>query len=209
MITYKAVESYCEEYSKAESSLLKEVHAYTQANVHGAHMLSDVLVGGLLQLLVRLMQPKFILDLGTYTGYSALTLAEASWPETTILTCDQSLPSLEIAKTFFNKSKDQYKIKIFAGRVMQCIESITEVIDFVFVDADKMHIKAYIDALYPKLRVGGVIVIDNVLWRGEVINPEEKYAQALDQLNRDIKKDKRFVNVLLPIRDGLNIMTKL
>lgn len=208
MITIEAVERYCQQYSRAESPLLKEVHAYTQAHVQGAHMLSGVLVGGILQLLVRLMQAKVILDLGTFTGYSALTLAEASPIDAKILTCDQSPASLEIARRFFAQSEYGTKIQTYSGKVQDCIISVDQPIDFVFLDADKMQLDAYVDQLYPKLRAGGVIVVDNVLWRGEVVHPQQKYAQAFHAFNKKVSEDTRFTNVLLPIRDGLNIMMK-
>ncbi len=209
MITDPQIEEYCKAHTQDESPLLREVREYTYAHVSAAHMISDILVGRLLQFLIRAAQAKFVLDLGTFTGYSALSIAEALPADGIVLTCDKSLEHLQIARGFFAKSLQQEQIKIFEGLAADCIADIRGLIDLAFVDADKMPIKEYIDALYPKLKPGGFIIVDNVLWDGEILNPQDTRGQALAQLNDTIKKDERFGNVLLPVRDGLNIMCKL
>ena len=209
MITAPLIEAYCQDQTQSDSVVLTEIREYTQANFKNAQMLSDILVGRLLQFLVRLMQAKMVLDLGTFTGYSALSMAEAVSQESCVLTCDKDPAVLAIAGSFFAKSEHGLKIKCFQGEVAACIDSIHEEIDLVFMDADKMQIDAYYESILPKLRVGGVMVVDDVLWRGEVLAPEEKRAVAVNQFNHKIKKDPRILNVLLPIRHGLNIMMKL
>ncbi len=209
MITHPEVEAYCKTHSTAESGLLKELREYTEVNVPGAQMLSDVLVGRTLQFLLQLLKAQYVVDLGTFTGYSALSMAEALADDATVMTCDQSAEHLQIARAFFAKSPHKHKIQVFEGLIFDCIASVTTTVDFVFIDADKLQIGQYIEAIYPKLRQGGMIVVDNVLWGGEVLKPEDKRAKALDAFNTTIKKDPRFVNVLLPIRDGLNIISKI
>ena len=209
MITAPLIEAYCQNQTQPDSALLAEIRAYTQANFKNAQMLSDVLVGRLLQFLLRLMHAKMVLDLGTFTGYSALSMAEAMSQESCVLTCDKDPRVLAIAKAFFDKSEHSSKIKIIQGEVAECIASIDEEIDLAFIDADKMQIESYYELILPKLRIGGVIVVDDVLWRAEVLAPGDKRAISVHQFNDKIKKDPRILNVLLPIRHGLNIMIKL
>jgi len=213
MITNPDIEQYCKSQTQPESPVLQELREYTKAHVSGAQMLSDVLVGRLLQFFILQMQPKLTLDLGTFTGYSALSVAEVLPENGRVITCDKSKTHLEIAQSFFAKSPAGGKIQIFEGEVAACIASLntteSDLLDFVFIDADKIRLLEYVDLLYPLLNQGGMIVIDNVLWSAEVLNPEEKRAKAIDTLNRSLAKDHRFMNVLLPIRDGLHIMYKL
>ena len=209
MITAPLIEAYCQSYTQPDSALLAEIRTYTHAHFASARMLSDVLVGRVLQLLARLMQAKNVLDLGTFTGYSALSLAEAIAENAVVTTCDKDPRILAVAEAFFARSEQAAKIKVFQGEVADCIASIHTEIDLAFIDADKMQIDAYYELILPKLRSGGVIVVDDVLWRGEVLAPEEKRALAVSQFNAKIKKDPRILNVLLPIRHGLNIIVKL
>lgn len=208
LITHPEIEHYCMLHSSAESAVLKLLREYTETNVQGAQMLSDILVGRLLQFLVKTMQAKRVLDIGTFTGYSALSLAEALPQEGKVTTCDHSVENLAIAKEFFAKSEHGKKITVFSGKAADCIEAITEVLDFVFIDADKMQISHYIDRLCPKLRTGGMIVIDNVLWKGGVLHPEEKRALALHNLNESLRHDQRFSTLVLPVRDGMTLLMK-
>ena len=213
MITNPNIEQYCKTHTKPESPVLQELREYTKAHVSGAQMLSGVLVGRLLQFFILQMKPKLTLDLGTFTGYSALSVAEVLPENGRVITCDKSKEHLQIAQAFFAKSPAGGKIQIFEGEVAACISSLSttssHLLDFVFIDADKMRLLEYIDLLYPLLNQGGMIIVDNVLWGAEVLNPEEKRAKAIDALNQSLAKDPRFMNVLLPIRDGLHIMYKL
>ncbi len=210
MITAPEIETYCKTHTQPESPVLQAIREYTEAHVHGAHMLSGILVGRTLQLLLKLMQAKRVLDLGTFTGYSALSMAEVLPEGAIVTTCDQSAEILKLAQDFFSKSIHGHKIKVFEGKVIDCLQGITEPIDFVFMDADKTEILSYIEILYPKLSPGGLIVVDNALHihRGTVLEGGDKNLKALSLLNETMVKDSRFMNVLLPVRDGLNIMCK-
>jgi caffeoyl-CoA O-methyltransferase len=209
MITAPLIEAYCQAETQADSPLLSEIRAYTQANFKSAQMLSDILVGRLLQLLVRLMQAKCVLDLGTFTGYSALSIAEALAQDACVMTCDKDPRVLAVAASFFARSEHGSKIKMIEGEVASCIQEISTDIDLAFIDADKLQTEAYYELILPKIRQGGVIVVDDVLWRAEVLAPVDKRALAMSQFNTKIKKDPRILNVLLPIRHGLNIIVKL
>ncbi|MCX7122993.1 MAG: O-methyltransferase [Gammaproteobacteria bacterium] len=209
MITAPFIEAYCQNQTQSDSALLAEIRATTQASFNNAQMLCDLLVGRLLQFLIRLMQAKCVVDLGTFTGYSALSMAEALPSEGRIVTCDKDPHVLAIAASFFARSPCSAQIQVFQGEVSACIASIQQKIDLVFIDADKMQIDHYYESILPKMRSGGVIVVDDVLWRGEVLAPKEKRAIAVDHFNDKIKKDPRILNVLLPIRHGLNIIVKL
>jgi caffeoyl-CoA O-methyltransferase len=203
------LEHYCMTHTQAESPCLQALREYTAAHCHSPHMLSDRLVGRCLQFYVRLLAATQVVDLGTYTGYSALSLAEALPPAGKVITCDKDPRVLEIARSFFNQSPAGSKINLFEGEVSACLNNLTTPVDLMFIDADKMQTATYYEQALPHIRPGGMIIIDDVLWRGEVLNPIDKRAILLDQFNKSILKDTRVTNMLLPIRHGLNIIVKL
>ena len=211
MITHPEIEDYCKRHTQPDSGVLQALRDYTHTNAHGSHMLSDILVGRTLQFLLRAIQARMVLDLGTYTGYSALSMAEALPDDGVVISCDKSIEHLQIAQSFFAKSIHGSKIRVFEGQGRDCIAALTKDLDFAFVDADKVQLLEYITLLYPKLRTGGIIVIDNALGikSGNILKLENKNLQSIHALNEAILNDVRFVNILLPIREGLNIISKL
>ncbi len=211
MITDPHINVYCQAHTGPESPTLQALREYTERAVHGAHMLSGVLVGRTLQFLLRAMQATHVLDVGTFTGYSALSMAEALPAQGKVITCDQSGAHLDIAASFFAQSEHGAKISLFEGLAVDCIASVDTPLDFAFVDADKKQLLHYIDLIYPKLKGGGFIVVDNALAIevGDVLHSDNENVKAIHTFNEGILKDPRFMNLLLPIREGLNIMTKL
>lgn len=204
----------CNEYSllhtSPESELLQKIARETQKRA-GSQMLSGRLVGAFIQFLIKTSAAKRVLDIGTFTGYSALTMAEALTDDGKVITIESSQPVLEIAQTYFAESPHQHKIQAVLGDALAYLASGTEIFDLIFIDADKSKIKEYYEQALSRLRAGGVLVIDDVLWRGEVVdeNPSDKRAQAMKSINEIILNDPRVENVLLPIRHGLNVVRKL
>lgn len=205
------IESYCKAYTKSESLILKELKSETINTVHGSIMLSDTLVIKVIQFCIHMLSAKNVLDIGTYTGYSALAMAEAVAPKGVVYSLDRTVqPSISVAKKYFSKSNYNDIIKLILGDALDIIPNLQVLFDLVFIDADKMSCQDYYDIVIPKVRSGGVIIIDDCLWRSRVINPkEDKRAEALNKLNNYILEDSRVDNVLLPIRHGMNIIRKM
>lgn len=203
------IEAYCLAHTHAESNVLRELRVHTQAHFKSSIMLCDVLVARLLQFFVQLLSAQEVLDLGTFTGYSALSMAEALKGSGRLITCDKDPQALKIARRFFSQSPVGNRITVFEGEVSLYLTEISRSLDLVFIDADKMKTDEYFEAVLPHLRSGGMIIVDDVLWRAEVLNPQDKRALALHAFNQKIQHDPRITNVLLPIRHGLNIIVKL
>ena len=206
LVTSPEINHYAERMSQPASSLLQNIVHYTENNVGGARMLSGPLVGGLLKILIKLSAAKVVLDVGTFTGYSALTLAESLGPEAKVYTCDRDVQMLKIAAHFFQESPDGQKIEVVLRDGLEFLTSTSEVFDLIFLDADKGRLLEYYEAALSKLKLGGLLVIDDVLWRGEVLTQETPKAQMLNQLNHHITNDPRVLNVLLPVRHGLQVI---
>ncbi|PWJ54523.1 putative O-methyltransferase YrrM [Dyadobacter jejuensis] len=205
------IESYCELHSDPESDLLSKLNRNTQANVLNPRMLSGPLQGRLLSLFSGMINPKRILEIGTYTGYSALCLAEGLSDDGKLITLDINEELETMARSYFDDSPYSQKIDYRIGNALDLIPEIDEVFDLVFIDADKINYQAYYDLCLPKMRPGGYILADNVLWSGKVVeklNKIDKDTQALLDFNKAITDDKRVSNLLLPIRDGLMVIQK-
>ena len=208
MYTNKLINKYINEHTTLPSSLLQEIAFVTKNSITGAIMLSDNLVGRLLKLLVIISKSKKILEIGTYTGYATLSMAEALPNDGKIVTCEIDKIAIENAKRFFQLSPHAHKIQIMHGSALISITTINYFLDLVFIDADKANYKNYYDLVLPKLKSGGLIVIDNALWNKEVINPKSKQAKIIDELNKQIMNDPTVENIILNIRDGINVVYK-
>ncbi len=206
------VEDYASAYSDPEPETLKKLNRDTHAKVLQSRMLSGHLQGRLLSFISRMLQPSRILEVGTYTGYSALCLAEGLTEKGKLHTIDHN-PELEdfSARYFKMAGKDEQIIR-HQGEALDVIPLLKDIFDLVFLDADKKNYVRYFDLILPRVRKGGVILADNVLWSGKVFEPpDEKDEEAMGILrfNDYIRDHKGVRQLLLPVRDGLMIMEKI
>ncbi|MFC4891929.1 O-methyltransferase [Pseudofrancisella aestuarii] len=198
---------YCLEHTQALSPKLQSLIKDTQINVHGSQMLSEKIVTKILQLLVFTTNAKLCVDVGTYTGLSALAMAEVTSDDAVIYTIDKKNQAGNgLAQSYF---QDEPKIKYIIGDAVDVIPTLPNNIDIAFIDADKVQTKSYFDILINKLSDRGVIIVDDILWRGEVLNPNDKRAKALDEFNKYIMSRGDLDNVVLPIRHGINLIRKI
>ena len=208
----KNIEKYVEALSDKESPLLKEINEYTSKNVYQPNMLSGHLQGRILSFISKVKNPKYILEIGTYTGYSALCLAEGLKDDGKLITIDRDKSLYEKVNDFFSRSDYANKIEQKIGEALKVIPEIDLTFDLVFIDADKKNYKNYFDNIIDKLSLGGVIIVDNVLWKGKVTdlskNQNDKIAVYMNDFNDYIKKNKKISKLILPVRDGLTLILK-
>lgn len=184
-LTNTAVQQYAEKYTSAEDALLKEVADYTYAHHNRPHMLSGHLQGKWLEMVSCMIQPKCILEIGTFTGYSALCLAKGLQPDGVLHTIELREEEARIAKNFFDRSNYQHHIILHTGDALSIIERLPETWDLVFIDADKTGYIDYFNRVLPKVRKNGFILADNVLFHGQVLEEEVKgkSAKAIQAFN--------------------------
>ena len=205
------IEQYALEHSEVESTLLNELNRQTHIKVIQPRMLSGHLQGRILSLLSLSIRPKIILEIGTYTGYSALCMAEGLQKNGQLYTIDNNKEIAPFAKKYFNKSSYKNLIKMIVGNALDVIPDLNLKWDLVFIDADKENYSNYFDAIIENVNQGGMIIADNVLWSGKVTKPTSKNdveTQALKSFNEKVHSDSRVSNVLMPVRDGMMIMIK-
>ena len=206
----KKIEQYCLDQSQPDTGLLKALVNKTLKEEEIPQMLSGPLVGGLLQLLIKITGAKNILEIGMFTGYSTLKMAEALPEDGEIHTCELMEKHVKTAESWFNKSNDGYKITIHHGRAIDQLNSFKiSSFDLIFIDADKINYPEYYRRSTTLLKVGGIAVLDNMLWDGEVLNPKDGNAKALRETAELIKNNHRLESLLLPVRDGILIYRKL
>jgi len=208
----KNIEKYVEALSDKESPLLKEINEYTFRNIHQPRMLSGHLQGRILSFISQIKKPKNILEIGTYTGYSALCLAEGLSTDGKLITIDKDKSLYSIVGDFFSRSKYANQIDRKIGEALNLIPEIKLKFDLVFIDADKKNYKNYFNQVFDMLNVGGVIIVDNVLWNGKVTdldkNHNDKITVYMNEFNEYIKNNKKVSKLILPVRDGLTIIIK-
>jgi len=200
------IQDYASIHSQKEPQLLQELNRETWQKVLIPRMLSGSYQGRLLSLLSKLIKPKQILEIGTYTGYSALCLAEGLSDDGQLHTIDHNEELASIQQKYFNKSLYKNQIKTYLGEALDLIETFKINFDLVFIDADKSNYTHYFKAVVPKMNKGGLILSDNVLWSGKILQKAEakdKDTQALQAYNKLVNNDSRVESILLPIRDGL------
>jgi caffeoyl-CoA O-methyltransferase len=205
------IENYCNLFSNPETDLLKSINEQTNLNVHSPHMLSGQLQGNLLQFISLIKQPANILEIGTYTGYSAICLAKGLSPNGKLITIEQNkeLENRILESFAAHPQKEQLNLKI--GNAQEIIPTLEDSFDIVFIDADKRNYTNYYNLVFPILAKGGIIISDNVLWKGKVLEDTEnmdKQTLALHQFNKMVFEDERVFNFILPVRDGISIAIK-
>lgn len=203
------IDKYAYEHTKPASEIVRNIEKATHTELQYAQMLSGRVEGRFLQFLIRISGAKKILEVGMFTGYSALSMAEALPDDGKIITCDTNDRYRVIAERFFGESPHGEKIEIRMGPALETLKSLEPSFDLIFLDADKGNYPTYYELIFPLLKVGGILVIDNVLWSGSVLNPEERKSESIDKLNKTVRQDDRVENVFLTIRDGINLVRKI
>lgn len=202
------LENYAAQHTEDEPLLLQELNKRTHLNVLQPRMISGHFQGRFLSLLSKMVQPRTILEIGTYTGYATLCLAEGLHPEGVLHTIDIKEELTDLQREFFDRSGYGNQIVQHLGKAADIIPSLNTTFDLVFIDADKQNYAHYFDLVIEKMNRGGIILSDNVLWSGKVVEElkhNDKHTQALMAYNQKIKDDPRVETVLLPIRDGITL----
>ena len=205
----EGVEEYCEQHTTPLTELHGRLAKTTEEHTRTPNYLVGPLEGSFLKLLVRLCQAKRILEIGMFTGYTALAFADALPADGRIITCEVDPRAIGIAERFFSESPHANKIEIKKGPAAESLKSINGPFDLCFIDADKPSYDYYYDRCVELTRKGGLIVLDNMLRYGRVLNPVDEDARIVNALNDRVHKDPRVENVLLPFRDGIMLAYKL
>lgn len=202
------IDNYVVKHSQQEPQILQELTRETWQKVLNPRMLSGAFQGRVLSMLSKLIQPKSVLEIGTYTGYSALSIAEGLAKNGIIHTIDKNEELFSLQSTYFEKSGFKNQIQQYVGNALEIIPTIEEKFDLVFIDADKSNYINYFNLIIDKMNSGGIILSDNVLWSGKVVeelNSKDTDTKVLLEYNALLNNDERLETVLLPIRDGLTI----
>lgn len=205
------ISEYAEAHTHKESDALKDLNRVTWSKVLQPRMLSGHLQGRVLSMFSKMTKPKRILEIGTYTGYSAICLAEGLAIDGKLISLDVNEELETMAKEYFAKSGFEDKIEMIIGNALEVIPTLNEKWDLVFIDADKENYSNYYDLVIDHLNIGGLIIADNVLWSGKVVESvkgDDEETLALKAFNEKVHNDPRVENVLFPIRDGLMICRK-
>ena len=202
------LEEYAALHSENEPELLAALNRETHQKILQPRMLSGHFQGRVLSMISKLVNPKHILEIGTYTGYASLCLAEGLWEDGTLDTIDNNEELYDFQKKYFEQSQWKGQITQHLGNALDIIPALNKKFDLVFIDADKENYINYFEMTVPLMNKGGIILSDNVLWSGKVLEPvkaNDRSTQILLQYNKLLKEDKRVETVLLPIRDGLTV----
>ena len=206
------INNYAKDHSCSETKLLSELRRETELKCINPIMLSGEYQGRLLSLISKIKQPKKILEIGTFTGYATLCLAEGLETSGKIYTIDKNEELIKIQNKYFSKSKYHKNIIQYTGDAVEIIPKINSKFDLIFLDADKEYYNKYLEIIIPKLNKKGILISDNVLWHGKVLidkKNQDKVTKRIDTFNKDLVENKNFQTFMLPIRDGLSISIKL
>ncbi len=202
---------YIKNHSTKESDLLKELSRETKLKILNPRMLSGSYQGRILSIISKLTKPKYILEIGTYTGYSSLCLVEGMKNDGELHTIDKNEELYDFQKKYFNKSGYGDKIFQHLGNALELIQTINKKFDLIFLDADKENYAKYLELLVNKLNTNGILVTDNVLWSGKVTMPisdEDLSTQEIDKFNKLLNQRSDMETIILPIRDGISVSRK-
>ena len=206
----KEIDEYSKNHTENEPKLLAELNRETWANVMTPRMLSGHLQGRVLSMFSKMVNPENIIEIGTYTGYSALCMAEGLKQNGTLHTIDINEEYASIASKYFNKSENTKNIRQHIGAAIDIIPTLESNFQLAFIDADKENYSIYFDLIIEKIDINGYIIADNVLWSGKVTKSEkDKETKALDLYNKKVLASNRVETILLPIRDGLMVSRKI
>lgn len=206
------IQSYSEEHTISETKVLRNLNRETNLKVMRPRMLSGHLQGRMLSMFSNMVRPNYVLEIGTYTGYSAICLAEGLSENGKLVTIEINEELEDFARDYFIKSGYSKVIEPLIGDALQLIPELDYSWDLVFIDADKVNYGNYFDLVLDKVRKGGYIIADNVLWSGKVveaIESNDRDTKALIEFNKKVHDDNRVENLLLPVRDGLMILRRL
>lgn len=204
------MDRYLEDHASAEPDILKRLRKETFRKTTQPHMISGYQQGRLLTILSKMLQPKNILEIGTFTGYATLCLAEGLHRDGKITTLDVNEELAYLPKKYFAESEFSAQIDFQLKNALDFLKETDEFFDLIFIDADKENYVEYFDLIKTRVKSGAVIIFDNVLWYGKVLqdNPTQKSTQKIQELNERIAKDEDFENLILPLRDGVNLLRK-
>ena len=208
----KEISNYIDNHSSTESDILYELRRETELKCLNPIMLSGKIQGNFLAIISKLIKPINVLEIGTYTGYSTLCIAEGLNPSGMIHTIDKNEELLQIQNKYFEKSGLRNQIKQYTGDALAIIPKLKFDFDMVFLDADKENYVNYLELISPILKPGGVLLTDNVLWHGKILESSEnqdRVTRLIDNFNKKILEDKSLKTVMLPIRDGISLTLKL
>ena len=206
------VQKYIEQHTSPETPLLRRLNRETYSKIMMPRMLSGHLQGRILAMFSHMIKPGKILEIGTFTGYSAICLAEGLQPGGKITTIDINEELEDMVRQYFDDAGISGSVDYRIGDAMEIVAKLKDIYDLVFIDADKLNYSNYYDMVIDKVRQGGYIIADNVLWSGKVVSEQvkqDKNTRALEEFNNKVHMDERVENVLLPVRDGLMILRKL
>ena len=204
----EAVGRFAHDHTKPESELYLRLRDETYATMKSPGMQVGRIEGRFLKMLVRLTEARQVLEIGMFTGYSALMMAEGLPDDGHLITCDVDPKAEAIARRYFNESPHGHKIEVRMGPALETINTLSGPIDMVFIDADKGNYSNYYEACLPLVRPGGLIVADNVLWSGRVLHPESSDDHAIVAFDKLVQSDPRVENVCLTVRDGMMLAWK-
>ncbi|MGH8196350.1 MAG: O-methyltransferase [Woeseiaceae bacterium] len=208
LLVNEDIDLYAFRNTTPEPELLQSLAVRTEREMKDPPMLTGRVEGRLLKLIVQLCQPRFILEVGTFTGYSALSMAEGLGADGKIVTCEIDPQAQKVAQEAFDASPVGRKIEIRMGPALETIRSLDREIDLAFIDGDKENYPAYYEEIVERTRPGGVLILDNMLWSGKVVDPQDKTSRIIAALNETIAGDDRVENVLLTVRDGVQLVRK-
>jgi predicted O-methyltransferase YrrM len=207
----KKIEDYAKLYTSPESETMKELNRETYLNKLQPRMLSGHIQGSFLKMISQMIQPKNILEIGTFTGYSAIALASGLPKDAKLTTLEFNEEHEQMAKAYFKKAGLEQQIEMIIGDALEIIPSLKQSWDLVFIDADKSNYSTYYDLVFDFIPSGGWILADNVLWSGKVLLPDEELdddTRAIKAFNEKVQADPRVENMILPFRDGLLLIRK-
>jgi len=207
-IVDNAIETYASHHTTPLPPLLEELQRETHQKMPTPQMLSGQLEGTLLQFLIRLSGARNVLEIGTFTGFSAQMMAAALPNDGKVLTCEVEPKARDMAQDFFSRSPHGHKIEVLMGPALETLKQVPGPFDLVFIDADKESYIQYYEMALERLAPRGLIAVDNVLWSGRVLDPQHDSDKAIAAFNHHVQHDNRVVNVVLTIRDGLMLIQR-